>query len=121
MPNSDFSFETACFRETHTTLLIFCSFDQAHSVDLNSRTIKMTSISKLRRPYKNGKVLDVSTHRLVITDLIDGMSTKAAGKKYKVGTKVVTKIKYQYEQDELFFLQTENLRSEIQRTLTRMI
>ena len=41
----------------------------------------MTSISKLGRPYENGKTLDVSTRRLVITDLIDGMSAKAMGKK----------------------------------------
>ena len=81
----------------------------------------MTSISKLGRPYENGKALDVSTRRLVITDLIDGLSGKAVGKKYKLGTKVVTKIKYRYEQDELFFLRTENLPPEIQRNLTRMI
>ena len=87
--NFDFSFQqTAC-----------CCFDQAHFVDLNSRTIKMTSTSKLGRPYENGKASDVSTRRLVITDLIDGMSAKTVGKKYKLGTKVVTKIKYRYEQD----------------------
>ena len=63
----------------------------------------MTSISKLGRPYENGKALDVSTRRLVITDLIDGMSAKAVGKKYKLGTKVVTKIKYRYEQDGTVF------------------
>ena len=63
----------------------------------------MTSISKLGRPYENGKELDVSTHRLVITDLIDGMSAKAVGKKYKLGTKAVTKIKYRYEQDGIVF------------------
>ena len=63
----------------------------------------MTSISKLGRPYKNGKALDVSTRRLVITDLMDGMSGKAVGKKYKLGTKVVTKIKYRYEQDGTVF------------------
>ena len=54
----------------------------------------MTSISKLGRPYENGKALDVSTRRLVITDLIDGLSATAVGNKYKLGTKVVTKIKY---------------------------
>ena len=64
----------------------------------------MTSISKLGRPYENGKALDVSTRRLVITDLIDGMSAKAVGKKCKLGTKVVTKIKYRYEQDGTVFL-----------------
>ena len=63
----------------------------------------MTSISKLGRPYENGKALDVSTRRLVITDLIDGMSAKAVGKKYKLGTKVVTKIKYRYEEDGTVF------------------
>ena len=87
-PNFDFSFQqTACFRKTHVTLLIFCCFDQSHFVDLNSRTIKLTSISKLGKPYKNGKALDVSTTcRLVITDLIDGMSAKAVGKRYKLCT-----------------------------------
>ena len=63
----------------------------------------MTSISKLGRPYENGKALDVSTRRLVITDLINGMSAKAVGKRYKLGTKVVTKTKYRYEQDETVF------------------
>ena len=63
----------------------------------------MTSISKVGRPYENGKALDVSTRRLVITDLKDGMSAKAVGKKYKLGTKVVTKIKYRYEQDGTVF------------------
>ena len=63
----------------------------------------MTSISKLGRPYEIGKALDVSTRRLVITDLIDGMSAKAVGKKYKLSTKVVTKIKYRYEQDGTVF------------------
>ena len=79
----------------------------------------MTSISKLEGPYENGKALDVSTRRLVITHLIDGMSAKAVGKKYKLGTKVVTKI--DTNKTELFFLRTENLPSEIQRNLTRMI
>ena len=63
----------------------------------------MTSISKLGRPYENGKALDVNTRRLVITDLIHRMSAKAVGKKYKLGTKVVTKIKYRYEQDGTVF------------------
>ena len=90
-------------RKSHATLLVFCCFDQVHFVDLNSRTIKMTSISKLGRPYENGKALDVSTRRLVITDLINGMSAKAVGKRYKLGTKVVTKTKYRYEQDEIVF------------------
>ena len=102
-PNFDFSFQTACFRKARASLLIFCCFDQAHLFYLNSRTIKMTSISKLERPYENRKALDVSTHRLVITDLIDGMSAKAVGKKYELGTKVVTKIKYRYKQDGTVF------------------
>ena len=99
-PKFDFSFQQKLLSERLTllSLLVFCCFDQAHFVDLNSRTIKMTSISKLGRPYENGKALDVSTRRLVITDLIDGMSAKAVGKKYKLGTKVVTKTKYRYEQ-----------------------
>ena len=103
--NFDFSFQQKLLSERFTLLsvLVFCCFDQAHFVDLNSRTIKMTLISKLGRPYENGKALDVSTRRLVITDLIDGMSAKAVGKKYKLGTKVVTKIKYRYEQDGTVF------------------
>ena len=63
----------------------------------------MASISKLGRPYENGKALDIRTRRLVITDLIDGMSAKAVGKKYKLGTKVATKIKYRYKQDRTVF------------------
>ena len=47
----------------------------------------MTSISKLGRSYV----------------LIDEMSAKTVGKKYKLGTKVVTKIKYRYEQDRTVF------------------
>ena len=88
--NFDFSFQQNFLSERLKllSLLVFCGFDRAHFVDLNSRTIKMTSISKLGRPYENGKALDVSTRRLVITDLIDGMSAKAVGKKYKLGTKV---------------------------------
>ena len=107
-PNFDFSFQQKLLSERVTllSLLVFCCFDRTHFVDLNWRTIKMTLISKLGRPYENGKALDVSTRRLVITDLIDGMSAKAVGKKYKLGTKVVG---------------TENLKPEIQRNLTRMI
>ena len=63
----------------------------------------MTSISELGRPYENGKALDVSTRRLVITDLIDGMSAKGVGRRYKLGTKAVTKIKYRYEQEGTVF------------------
>ena len=68
--NFDFSFKTACFRNTHSSLLVFCIL------------FKMTSILKLGRPYENGKALGISTRKLVITDLIDGMSAKAVGKKY---------------------------------------
>ena len=93
-PNFDFSFQTACFRKTHAGLLVFCCFDQAHFVDLNSGTIKMTSVSKLRRPYKNGKALDVNTRRLVITDLIDGMSAKAVGKSINLAQKIRTRRNY---------------------------
>ena len=81
----------------------------------------MTSISKLGRPYENGKALDVSTRRLVITDLIDGMSAKAVGKKYKLVPKLSRKPNTDTNKTELFLLRTENLPPEIQRNLTRMI
>ena len=68
----------------------------------------MTSISKLGRPYENGKALDVSTRRLVITDPLHRMSAKAVEKKYKLSTKVVTKIKYRYEEDGTVFPTNRN-------------
>ena len=91
MPNFDFSFQTACLRKTHATLLVIC-FDQAHFVDLNSRTIKMTLISKLGRPYENGKhKTSVNPESVVITDQIDGMSAKAVGRSINLTQKLPRK------------------------------
>ena len=92
--------KTTCYVRSHDIIHCFIGGKKRRYY---SRTIKMTSISKLGRPYENGKALDVSTRGLVITDLIDGMSAKTVGKKYKLGTKVVTKIKYRYEQDGTVF------------------
>ena len=81
----------------------------------------MTSISKLGMPYENGKALDVSTRRLVITDLTDGMSAKAVGRSINSVPKLSRKSNTDTNKTELFFLRTENLAPEIQRNLTRMI